>query len=149
MKKGIKRTHWQFDLAESYSANDCDSRRFDYFLMVNPKGLDGLVAKGKVDPNMVGDLLSELYDLDGKPLHGLRTVVFERLRRTYPDLTRDRCYQLLARLIESPRLEKSSTSRQKERAIFHEKMAPDVEVCPRLVSMRKDSKLLVIIKHYR
>lgn len=90
----------QNNTAESFDANDGD-QRFDYFRVVDPKGLDGLVAKGKVDPQMAHDLRSELYDLSirGEQLHGSRKAVFEILRETYPDLTEDRCRYLLAHLI--------------------------------------------------
>jgi hypothetical protein len=93
--------------AESNSVNSC-AQGFDFFRMVNPKGLDGLAARGRVDQDMVHDLLSELYDLyiEDAPLHGLRTAVWRRLQTTYPDLRRDRCYQLLARLIVQPERDK-------------------------------------------
>lgn len=103
-KRPAKQAKGQHKGTESSDVHD-SVQGFDYYRLVNPKGLDGLVAKGEVDPELAQDLLIELYDLSirGESLHGGRRAIIKLLQETYPDLTENRGYYLLSHLIDKPR----------------------------------------------
>ena len=104
-KRPAKQANGQHEVVESTDGSD-SVQGWDYFTMVNPKGLDGLVAKKKVSRRLVEDFLSELYDLSirGESLHGGRRAIIRLLQQEgHPDLEEDRGYYLLSHLIDRPK----------------------------------------------
>jgi len=104
-KRPAKQAKSQHKATESSDAHD-GAQGWDYYTTVNPKGLDKLVARNKVDPELVQDLLSELYDLSirGESLHGGRKAIIKLLQPIYPELDdEDRGYYLLRHLIDKPK----------------------------------------------
>ena len=149
-KKGPNSQH---KAAESTDAHD-SAQGFGYFRVVNPKGLDGHVARGKVEPQMPAEICSELYDREirGESLHGAGRAIFKILHKSYPDLTEERFFYLFSHLIDKPKRKQSGTQK---RATSSRKAAHKADLENSSSEAREPrkrtfpSRLLVRINHYR